>query len=132
LSPDKANAKGMIFGLRPPSKETTDRKDWQARAMPDEDRQRLFAELGPVLRSAIGHKASKSDWWPCYVWLPTEILNWDQHMALNKIAHALGIVKEPDLIAGKKLDDFLIHAFRAVQQVIVSIIEKKKIDPVPE
>jgi hypothetical protein len=72
LSAERPNARGMFFGLRAPSKETTDRKDWQARAMPDEDRGRLFAELAPVLRSAIGHKASKSDWWPCWLWLPNE------------------------------------------------------------
>jgi hypothetical protein len=33
-------------------------------------------------------------------------------------------------LAAKKLDDFLIHAFRAVQQGIVPIIESENIEPV--
>ena len=59
LSAERPNARGMFFGLRAPSKETTDRKDWQARAMPDEDRGDSLPSWRPCFVALLAIKLAK-------------------------------------------------------------------------
>ena len=135
LSSQFSDAKRMMFGLFATAAPNPNRDHAglkaQFPAMPDADRARLAQALEPIT-SSVGNRNHTTAWWPKYTELPPGILNWTDLGVLPKIAYAVSRSEEPDLVAGKPLDTFIVDAFLSVKTAIEPLLASSPISPVVE
>lgn len=135
LSSQQSGAGKMMFGLHATATINPDRDRAKLRtkcpAMSDVDRARLAQALVPITAS-VGGGNRVSAWWPQYTDLPPGSRDWTNLDVLPKIAYAVGRSIEPDLVAGKKLDVFIVDAFLSAKTAIETVLALEKINPILE
>lgn len=135
LSSQSYGAKGMMFGLFATAMINKDRDRTgtkvQFPAMPDADRACLAQALAPIT-SSVGNGNRATPWWPQFTELPPGSRDWTDSTVLPKIAYAVGRSEEPDLVAGKPLDVFIIDAFLSAKMAIEPVLALGPISPAIE